>query len=132
MVDHVSDNRGLGELLSELSRETATLIRQEVALARSELRLSLSRLGRHAVLIGVGGALAYAGLLAVVAACILALVRVGLAPWAASLIGGIVVLGIGYVLIQQGVSALRRDQLTPAQTVETMKENAAWVKNQMR
>jgi hypothetical protein len=79
-----------------------------------------------------GGALAYAGLLAVVAACILALVRLGLAPWAASLIGGIVVLGIGYGLIQAGVSALRRDQITPAQTVETMKENAAWVKNQMR
>jgi hypothetical protein len=33
----VADNRSLGELLVDLSRETATLIRQEVALARSEL-----------------------------------------------------------------------------------------------
>jgi putative superfamily III holin-X len=131
-MDRVSDNRSLGELFSELSRETATLIRQEAALARSEVTLSLTRLGRHAALIAGGGALAYAGLLALVAALVLGLVRMGLPPWAAALVGGIATLAIGYLLIQRGLSELRRDQLTPAQTVETMKENAAWAKNQLR
>jgi hypothetical protein len=131
-MDRVSDNRSLGELFSELSRETATLIRQEAALARSEVTLSLARLGRHAALIAGGGALAYGGLLALVASLVLGLVRAGLPAWAAALIGGAAVLGIGYLLIQAGLSALRRDQLTPAQTVETMKENAAWAKNQLR
>ena len=131
-MDRVSDNRSLGELFSELSRETATLIRQEAALARSEVTLSLTRLGRHAALIAGGGALAYGGLLALVAALVLGLVRLGLPPWAAALVGGIATLAIGYLLIQRGLSELRRDQLTPAQTVETMKENAAWAKNQLR
>jgi hypothetical protein len=128
----VADNRSVGELLAELSRETATLIRQEVALARSELTHSLSRLGRHATLIVSGGAIAYAGLLAIVAALVLALIRLGITPWAAALIGGIAVLTLGCLLVQRGLAALRRDQLTPAQTVETMKENAAWAKNQLR
>jgi hypothetical protein len=128
----VSDNRSLGELFSELSRETVTLVRQEVALARSELTRNLARLGRHAALIAGGGAIAYAGLLAIVAAFVLGLVRMGLPAWAAALIGGVAVLATGYMLIQRGLEALRRDQLTPAQTVETMKENAAWAKNQLR
>jgi hypothetical protein len=131
-MDRVSDNRSLGELFSELSRETATLIRQETALARSEVTDSLTRLGRHAALIAGGGALAYGGLLALVAALVLGLVRTGLPAWAAALIGGLAVLATGYLLIQRGLAALRNDQLTPAQTVETMKENAAWAKNQLR
>jgi hypothetical protein len=131
-MDRVSDNRSLGELFSELSRETATLIRQEAALARSEVTLSVARLGRHAALIAGGGALAYGGLLALVAALVLGLVRAGLPAWAAALLGGLAVLGIGYLLIQRGLAALKRDQLTPVQTVETMKENAAWAKNQLR
>jgi hypothetical protein len=131
-MDRVSDNRSLGELFSELSHETATLIRQEVALARTELTLSVARLGRHAALIAGGGGIAYAGLLALVAALVLGLVRMGLPAWAAALVGGVATLAVGYLLIQRGLSALRRDQLTPAHTVETMKENAAWAKNQLR
>jgi hypothetical protein len=131
-MDRVADNRSLGELLSELSHETATLLRQEVALARSELTGSLARVGRHAALIVGGGALAYAGLLAVVAGIVLVLIRAGIAPWAAALLAGIGVLALGYVLVQQGLAALRRDQLTPVATIDTMKENAEWAKNQLR
>jgi hypothetical protein len=131
-MDRVADNRSLGELLSELSRETATLLRQEVALARNELTGSLAHVGRHAALIVGGGALAYAGLLAIVAGIVLVLIRAGIAPWAAALLAGIGVLALGYVLVQQGLAALRRDQLTPVATIDTMKENAEWAKNQLR
>jgi hypothetical protein len=131
-MDRVADNRSLGELLSELSRETATLLRQEVALARNELTGSLAHVGRHAALIVGGGALAYAGLLAIVAGIVLVLIRAGIAPWAAALLAGIGVLALGYVLVQQGLAALRRDQLTPVATIDTMKETAEWAKNQLR
>src|SRR5687767_9425264 len=76
-MDRVADQRSIGDLLSELSRETATLVRQEVALARTELTRSVARIQRHAVLIVAGGALAYAGMLSLVAALVLALVRFG-------------------------------------------------------
>lgn len=131
-MNRVPDERSLGELMSELSRETATLVRQEMALARSELTQNAARAGRHAGAIAGGGALAYAGALAIVAAIVLLLIRAGLAPWVAALVGGAVILGVGYALIQYGLTALRRDPLTPAGTVETLKENAQWAKNQMR
>jgi hypothetical protein len=131
-MDRVADERSIGELLSELSRETATLVRQEVALARTELTRNVARVQRHAVLIVAGGVLAYAGMLSVVAAVVLALVRLGVAPWLAALVAGVGVAGLGYALLQQGLSGLRRDPITLEQTVDTLKENAQWAKNQVR
>jgi hypothetical protein len=131
-MDRAVDNRSLGDLLSELSRETATLVRQEVALARTELMRNVARLQRHAVLIVAGGVIAYSGLLAIVAAIVLGLIRLGVTPWLAALVAGLGVAILGYVLLQQGLSGLKRDLLTPEQTIDTRKENAQWAKNQVR
>jgi type IV secretory pathway TrbD component len=117
-MDRAADTRSLGDLLSELSQETATLVRQEVALARAELTRHVARMQRHAVLIVAGGVIAYAGILAVVAALVLVLIRLGLTPWLAALVAG--------------VSGLKRDPITLEQTVDTLKENAQWAKNQVR
>ncbi len=131
-MERTTDNRTLGDLLSELSHETATLVRQEVALARSELTQSLARVGRHTSLIAAGAAIMYGGLLAIVAAIVLILMRAGLNPWLAALVAGVAILVLGYLLMQSGLSALRKDRVTPEATVQTLKENAAWAKNQMR
>lgn len=124
------DDRSLGELFAELSRDATTLIRKEFELAKAEMSANLARLGRHAAYIAVGGALAYAGLLTIVAALVVILQAVGLTWWASTLIVGIVVLLVGYLLVQRGLSALQRDRLTPTETIETLKENAAWAKGQ--
>ena len=124
------DDRSLGELFAELSRDATTLIRKEFELAKAEMSANLARLGRHAAYIAVGGALAYAGLLTIVAALVVILQAVGLTWWASTLIVGIVVLLVGYLLVQRGLSALQRDRLTPTETSETLKENAAWAKGQ--
>jgi hypothetical protein len=80
----------------------------------------------------MGGALAYAGLLTLMAALVMGLATAGLAWWAAALIVGMVVLIVGYISTQMGLSALKREQVTPTQTVDTLKENAQWAKGQMR
>jgi xanthine/uracil permease len=131
-MDNVADNRSLGELLSELSRETATLVRQEIALGKSEVSRNLARVGRHAAMIAGGAAFSYAGLLAIVAAIVLGMVQAGVAPWLAALLTGIVIVIIGYALVQSGLTALKRDQVVPETTVETLKEDAQWAKNQVR
>jgi hypothetical protein len=124
------DDRSLGELFAELSRDATTLIRKEFELAKAETSANLARLGRHAAYIAVGGALAYAGLLTIVAALVVILQVLGLTWWASTLIVGIVVLLVGYLLVQRGLSALQRDRLTPTETIETLKENAAWARGQ--
>lgn len=130
MQTHHPD-RSLGDLFGDLSRETSTLLRQEVALAKSELTQKAGQVGRDVGFLVAGGAVAYAGFLAILAAVIIALAIV-LPWWLAALIVGLVVVGIGYLLVQKGLSSLKHEDLAPRQTIETMKENLEWAKEQVR
>jgi uncharacterized BrkB/YihY/UPF0761 family membrane protein len=126
------DERTLGELFAELSRETRTLIQQEVQLAKTELSEKASTIGKGAGLVAGGGLLAYGGLLALIAALILVLIALGLPAWTGALIGGVLAAGVGYVLIRSGLAALRPRQLLPRETIETLKEDAHWLKAQAK
>ena len=124
-------DRPLGELLGDLSKNLGLLVRQEIELAKTEISKKTSRLGKDAAAIGVGAAIAYAGALGVMAALVLLLVRVGVAPWVAALLVGGVILVVGYVLVQRAIQDMRNTDLTPRQTAESMKENVQWVKEQV-
>jgi hypothetical protein len=124
--------RSLGDLFAELSRETGTLVRKELELAQVEVGQKLSRAGRHAALIGTGGVIAHAGALALVAALVLLLVVAGVPAWAAALIVAIVLVAAGGLLVRSGLAAMRADNLAPTETIQTLKEGAAWVKQQTR
>jgi len=126
------EERSLGELFSELSRETAALVRQEVALAKSELSEKVSRLGRSAGLIGVGGVLGHAGLLTLIAGIVIILANAGLPLWASAVLVGVALLVVSYVLTRQGVSGFKREPLKPVETIDTLKENAQWAKGQLK
>lgn len=121
-----ADDRSLGELLSELSRETSALVRKEVELATTEMTAKLKTAGTQAGVVATGGALAHAGLLVLLAALVIGLVELGMAAWLAALIVAVVVMIGGYVLVNQGLSSMRRTSFTPVQTMETLKENVTW------
>jgi len=125
------DERSLGDLFSELANETSTLVRQEFQLAKTEMTQKATSFGKDAGMIGAGGALAYAGLLAVIAAVIIGLGQF-IPMWLSALIVGLVVIAVGYVLIQLGLSAIKRIDPTPRQTIDTLKEDAQWAKEQTR
>jgi amino acid transporter len=128
-MERQTDNRSLGELFAELANETTTLVRQEIQLAKTEMTQKAATAGKDVGMIGAGGALAYAGLLAIIAAVIIGLGQV-IPMWLSALIVGLVVVGIGYVLIQRGLSELKRIDPAPRQTLETLKEDKEWVKEQ--
>jgi uncharacterized membrane protein SpoIIM required for sporulation len=130
-MEQQRDERSLGELFADLARETSNLVRQEVRLARTEMTEKVTQVGRDGGTIGMGGAIAYAGFLAIVAALILGLGQF-LPLWLSALIVGLVVGGIGYAVLQSGLSALKRANLTPHETIETLKEDAEWVKDQTK
>src|SRR6476469_1476439 len=98
-MDTRKEDRSLGELFSALSRETSTLVRNEVELAKTEMTEKASKVGKDIGFLAIGGAVAYAGLLAIIAAIIILLGGV-LPMWLSALIVGIVVAGVGYALIQ--------------------------------
>ena len=131
MMQDTKDDRSLGELFAELTREMGTLVRAEVELARVEMTQKASRVGKDIGFLAAGAAVAYAGLLAILAAVIIGLAALGVPWWLAALLVGLVVAGVGYALVQRGLSALKREDLTPRQTIETIKEDKDWAKEQI-
>lgn len=127
-----SDDRSLGQMFADLSRETRTLIQQEIQLARTELSEKAARAARGAAFVVAGGLIAYGGVLAIVAAAVLGLIELGLPAWAGALVGGIVIAGAGYLLVRSGLAAFRVEEMTPKQTIGTLKEDAQWLKSQAR
>ena len=125
------EDRSLGELFADLAQEAGTLVRQEVALAKVELTQNATRVGKDLGFLAVGGAVAYGGFLAIVAAVIFLLAANGVAWWLASLLVGLVVAAIGYFLVQRGLTALKQQDLAPRQTLETLKEDTQWAKEQL-
>ena len=116
------EDRSLGDLLGELTQETITLIRHEFALAKAETTRNIVRAGKQMGLLAAGGALVYAGVLALIAALIILLDRAGMPLWGAALLVGILVIGAGSVLVMKGLEALKRQDLKPHKTLNSLEE----------
>jgi len=124
------DERSLGDLFSELAAETGTLVRQEVALAQAEISTKATRVGKQVGYLAVGGAIGYAAMLAIMAGIIIALSHF-IPAWAAALLVGAVVGIVSFFLISSAISRLKNTNLKPEESVESIKEDAQWLKNQL-
>jgi len=127
----VRDERSLGDLFSDLSRETTTLVRQEVQLAKAELTQSATEVARGVGMLVAGGAVAYAGLLFLLLAIVFGLIQAGWDAWLSALVVGLVVVAIGAILVLRARESLKPANLAPRRTVETLKEDQEWAKEQI-
>ena len=126
-------------LLRELRDETTTLLRQEVNLAKAEMKENVSRLGSHAAHIAVGAFVAYAGIIVLLIGIgdllDAVLVRAGLnedvADWLAPTIVGLIVALIGWMMLSKAKHAIAHDDLAPEQTIETLRENKQWAQSKL-
>lgn len=128
---HSEGERSLGELFGELSRDTSTLVRQEVKLAKTEITEKAKTVGKDVAYMAIGGALAYAGLLVLLAAAVIALAYV-IPAWLSALLVGIVVVGIGAFLAYKGMSDLKNAELAPKQTIQSLQEDKEWAREQVQ
>ena len=119
----------LSELLRQLSQETATLVRQEIDLAKAEV----SDKGKKAGIgIGIAGAGGFVGLLALGAftAFVILALNAAMPAWVAALIVAVVYGGIAAFLGLKGRDKVKQaTPPVPRQTVETVKEDIQWAKN---
>ena len=125
-------DRPIGELLRQLSQETATLVRQEIDLAKAEVTEKGKKAGMGAGMFGAAGIVGFLALGALTAFLILALNEF-LPAWAAALIVTVVYAAIAGVLAMQGKEKVKEaSPPVPEQTVETVKGDIQWAKNQTR
>lgn len=124
--------RSAGELVQQLSQQTAELVRKEMRLAQVELQEKGKRAGIGAGMFGGAGVVALFGVGAVVAAVIM-LVATALEPWVSALIVGVVLLAAAGV-----VALLGRRQLEqaappkPERAMESMQHDVEYVKERAR
>jgi uncharacterized membrane protein YqjE len=128
MAQNQTDEKPVGELIQELSQQTATLVRQELQLAQLEMKEKGKRAGLGAGLFGGAGVVALYGGGALVATLILVLATF-LEPWVAALIVTVVLFAVAGVLGLTGKKQV--DQATPAapeQAIESTKRDVDEVK----
>jgi hypothetical protein len=124
--------RSLPELLKRLSEETTRLVHQELDLAKAELQAKGKQAGQGAGMFGAAGALGLAALGALTACFILALNAI-MPAWLAALIVAVIYGIVAFVLVKQGQAKVKAAvPPVPEQTVETIKEDVEWAKNQTR
>jgi hypothetical protein len=113
----------LPELMRQLSDQTATLVRQELELAKAELAVKGKRAGVGAGMFGAAGVFGLYALGALTAAVILAL-SLAMKGWLAALIVTVVYGAIAAVLALAGKSNVSKGvPPVPEQTVETVRED---------
>lgn len=130
------DERPIGSLFSDLTRETSALIRTEVQLAKTEIMERVSQFGTGLALLIAGGLLLYAAFLVLLFAAALGLGQAfdwwSTMPWLPPLIVGAVVAVVGLVLLLKGKGGIRPANLVPRRTVASIKEDAVWAREKVR
>ena len=137
MAEHDSgsatlEDRSMPELLKQLSDQTATLVRQELELAKVELTAKGKQAGIGAGMFGAAGMIALYAVGALTAAAILAL-SLAMSGWLAALIVAAV-----YGLVAGGLAVTGRERVsrgvppTPEQTVQTVKEDVDYARERAK
>ena len=129
-------DRSLPDLLSELSSETTTLVKQEVRLAKAEAREEIREAAKGVGEAASGGAVAYSGLIALV---------IGLGwglgqllgddlelVWLGITIAGLAVALIGALLLKKGRDHLKALSPPLDTTTQTLNEDKQWIKQETR
>jgi uncharacterized membrane protein YqjE len=126
--DTSADSRSLGEVLGDLTEDFGRLVRQQIDLAKAELKEQAAATRRAAIMLG---AAAVAGLLVLVLlsfALVYALAEVMPAGWAA-LIVGVIWAVVAAVTFSSGRQRMKNISPVPQKTVQTVKEDLQWLQN---
>jgi uncharacterized membrane protein YqjE len=120
----------LGELFKQLAQESATLIKQEMQLARAEMQDSIRTITRGAMMLAIGGGLLLVGLLALTAFLIVILGQALANYWLGALLVGLAYAAIGAALVMNGKNRLKGSDLKPEQTIRSLQEDKRWAQSE--
>ena len=118
----------LGEIIGDISEGLSRLFRQEVELAKAEIRTEASKAGKAAGMFGGAGV---AGLLTAIMLSLAVTYGLGNVMnlgWAAFIVA-VLWAAATAILFVAGRSRARTVSPVPRQTMETLKEDAQWLKN---
>ena len=128
MATRVDDDRSVGQLLGDVTRELQALVRKELELARAETREELQRAGAAGKRFGVAGLAGYLAVVMLSFAAAWALTALMPTGWAFFAVG-VVLAAVAAAMALQGRRRLREFHPVPQETAETLKEDVQWLKS---
>lgn len=131
--------RSVPDILREMVHETRTILRDEVRLAKTETRETVSRVGNELAQIGIGAAVGIVALIALGTAVTYAMISLfgqfldlEVAMWLGPLVLGLVLLAVAVPVAKRAIERLKRESLVPEKTMATLQEDKAWIREQTR
>lgn len=124
-------DRSFSDVMQSIVGNIQDIVRSEVRLAKTEIREEAAKTKTAASLLGGGAAIGVFATLFLLLSIVFAL-ALFVPLWVAALILGTVLAVAAGALIVTGLKQLKRVHPTPERTVETIKENVAWVKQRTK
>ena len=121
-------SESFGSLVRGILMDLRTLVREEIALARVEIREQAGRARAAAVSFGIAaGALAFGGIFLLIAMATAIADLLDWPVWAGFLVMAVLLSLIGFVTLASGRRKLAAVHAVPRETISTLKENSAWI-----
>ncbi|GHE27945.1 hypothetical protein GCM10018781_80530 [Kitasatospora indigofera] len=123
-----SQDDSLGDLIGEITTDLSRLVRDELDLAKAEIKQEASKAGKASGMLAGAG---YAGHLVLVLGSLMLVFALGNMmnlAWAALIVTALWAV-VGAVLYRKGRTRLRDVHLKPEQTLQTLKEDATWARH---
>ncbi len=117
-------------LLKRFGQDASTLVRQEIALAKLEVRESAKGLAKDAGKLGAAAGLGLLGGFALLAFIIVGLGDLINNYWLSALIVAILLLGAAAIMAKGALANMKKNNLKPEETVQTLIEDKRWAKRE--
>jgi xanthine/uracil permease len=109
-------------LIRQLTREVPALFTKELALAKAELQESLTTLKAGVAGVAGGAIVLLAGFIILLMSAVYGLSMI-MAPWLAALIVGVVVMIVGFVMLQSAKKQFEPSNLKPDRTLDALNKD---------
>lgn len=125
----VGDDRSVGEIVGDIAKDLSTLMKQELDLAKTEMKQEATKAGKGAGLLGGAGVAGHLALIFLSLFVMFLLSRVMDYDWAALIVAAVWGI-VAAVLAMRGKKDLQRVNPSLEKTQQTLKEDARWAKEQ--
>ncbi|MES2466399.1 MAG: phage holin family protein [Verrucomicrobiota bacterium] len=134
-----SSENNFADLLKQLRDDTTTLVKEEIALAKTEIAETAAKLSRHALMMAVGALVAHVALILIlVAVAFLAAmmlrsmgVSADMSTFFAFLTVAVLSAAAGTALLLNGLNGFKKEKLIPRKTIRSLKDDKQFIKNNL-
>ena len=123
--------RSIPDILRDAVGHIQEIVRSEIRLAKVEVTEQAGKARNAGIMLGAGSVFGLFAAALLLAACVCALALV-MAAWLAALVIAILCGIIGAALLAMGRTRLKQVNPKPEKTVQTLREDVEWARNQTR